>query len=140
MRQTSTTFTLPLPLESEVREVMTHGVVSIPGDASLSDAHEALVAHHVHALLVTDRDTGAPLGWITARGLLLSAADRGGAHTAKQAINEPVHRISPSATLAKAVDVLLEKNASHLLVAPRESAMPEGVVSELDLVRLSGRS
>jgi len=138
MRQMSSTFTLPLPLDSEVREVMTHGVVSIPGDASLRDAHEALVAHEVHALLVTDRDTAAPLGWITARGLLLSAAGRAVAHNAKQAITEPIHTISPSATVAKAVDHLLDTRASHLLVAPREGAMPEGVVSELDLVHLHG--
>jgi CBS-domain-containing membrane protein len=140
MRQTPSTFPLSLSLDSEVRDVMTHGVVSIPGDASLRDAHEALVAHEVHALLVTDRHTAAPLGWITARGLLLSAARRTTAHTAKQAITEPVHTISPSASLAKAMGLLLDTNVSHLLVSPRESAMPEGVVSEIDLVRIGGRS
>ncbi len=140
MRHTSSTFTLSLPLDSEVREVMTHGVVSIPGDASLRDAHEALVAHEVHALLVTDRHTAAPLGWITARGILMSVANRTVAHTAQQAITEAVHTISPSAGLAKAADLLLDANVSHLLVAPRDSAMPEGVASDTDLVRLSGRS
>jgi CBS-domain-containing membrane protein len=140
MRHTASTFTLPLQLDSEVREAMTHGVVSIPCDARLRDAHEALVAHEVHALLVTDRHTAAPLGWITARGLLQAAARRTIAHTAKEAITEPVHTISPTASLAKAMDLLLDSNVSHLLVSPRESAMPEGVVSEIDLVRLSGRS
>ena len=140
MRHSSSTSTLPLSLDNEVRDVMTHGVVSIPGDASLRDAHEALVAHEVHALLVTDRHTAAPLGWITARGLLLAAARRTIAHTAQEAITEPVHTISPTASLARAMGLLLDTNVSHLLVSPRESAMPEGVVSEIDLVRRSGRS
>jgi CBS domain-containing protein len=139
MRHTSSTFTLPLPLDCEVREVMTHGVVSIPGGASLRDAHGALVAHEVHAVLVTDGHTAAPLGWITARGLLLAAARRTAPHTAQEAITEPAHRISPTASLAKAMALLLDTNVSHLLVSPREGAMPEGVVSEIDLVRHSGR-
>jgi len=140
MRHTSSTFTLPLPLDCEVREVMTHGVVSIPGGASLRDAHGALIAHDVHAVLVTDGHTAEPLGWITARGLVLAAARRTMPHTAKEAITEPVHRISPTASLANAMALLLDSNVSHLLVSPREGAMAEGVVSETDLVRLSGRN
>jgi CBS-domain-containing membrane protein len=138
MKHAHPSFSLPLHLDSEVQDVMTHGVVSIPEDATLRDAHEALLAHDVHALLVTDLHTAAPLGWITARGLL-EAARRTAPHTAAQAIKEPVRTISPTATVAQAVDLLLETNVSHLMVSPRANSMPEGVVSDTDLVRFGGR-
>ena len=139
MKHARAPYSLPLSLESEVRDVMTPGVVSIPESATLQHAHEAMVAHDVHALLVTEKSTGLPVGWITARGLLSWATSRTGSHTARQAVTEPVQRISPSATVRKAVELMLDADVSHVLVAARADAMPEGVLSEADVVRLGGR-
>jgi CBS domain-containing protein len=139
MKYSRAPYSLPLSLDSEVREVMTPGVVSIPENATLQRAHEALVAHSVHALLVTDRNTGTPVGWITARGLLSWATSRTGTHTARQAVTEAVITISPSASTEKAVALMLDGDVSHLLVAVRADAMPEGVLSDTDVVRLGGR-
>jgi CBS domain-containing protein len=121
--------------EREVRDIMTSGVVSIPTDASMRRVHETMVAHGVHAVLVIDRDSGLPVGWVTARGLLRWAGHVSRAHTAKQAINEPIHIISPSASVGDAIAMLLEADVSHLLVGRRNSAVPEGVVADIDIVR-----
>ena len=139
MKHARAPYGLPLSLDSEVRDVMTPGVVSIPENATLQRAHEALVAHDLHALLVTDRHTGAPVGWITARGLLSWAASRSTSHTARQAVTEPVVTVAPSAPASTAVQLMLDSGVSHLLVAFRSDAMPEGVLSESDVVRLGGR-
>ena len=127
-------------LGREVREVMTPGVVSVPGDASLRQVYGALAAHGVHAVLVDDRKTGAPLGWISAQGLLHWAMKAGHQQTAHQAICEPIHTVSPSARVGEAVELLLQPGVSHVLVAHAGSATGEGVVSALDIAGLlSGR-
>jgi CBS domain-containing protein len=122
----------------EVREVMTPGVVSVPADASLKQLYGALGAHGVHAVLVVERKSGAPLGWASAAGLLRWAVESGG-HTAGQAVCEPIHTISPSANVREAVELLLQPGVSHLLVAHQHSALGEGVLSALDVVRLLSR-
>jgi CBS domain-containing protein len=126
-------------LEGEVRDIMTPGVVSLPEDAGLRRVHEAMVKHNVHAVLVVERKTGHPLGWVTARGLLPWAGKVGAVRTARQAISEPIETISPSARINRAVELMIETGVSHLLVANRPTAMPEGVVSDMDVVRLDGR-
>jgi len=122
-------------LAREVREVMTPGVVSVPADASVKQVHAALVAHRVHAVLVVDRKSGAPVGWINAAGALRASLE-GSAHTAGQAVCEPVHAISPSATCREAVQLLLEPGVTHLLVAHEHSGLGEGVLSDLDVLRV----
>lgn len=122
-------------MASEVREVMTPGVISVPADASVKQLYRALAAHAVHAVLVVERKSGAPLGWASAAGLLRSIADES-AHTAGQAVCEPVHTITPSATLREAVDLLLQPGVPHVLVAHQHSAVGEGVLSAFDVVQL----
>jgi CBS domain-containing protein len=122
---------------TEVREVMTPGVVVIPADASIDRLRDALAAHRVHAVLVVERHGGKPMGWATARGLLRSAADDHPPRTAGQAVVEPARTISPSATVADAANALLAEGLGALLVCHGPDAMPEGVVTELDLISSS---
>ena len=125
-----------VPLDAEVRDIMTPGVVSIPSDASMRRVHETMLAHALHAVLVVDRETGQPIGWVTARGLLRWAGHVGTVHTAKQAICEAVHAVSPSAPTSDAIDMLLSAEVSHLVVGRGGAAMPEGVVADIDVVRI----
>jgi CBS domain-containing protein len=136
---TAAPFPSSITLEHEVRDVMTPGVVSIPADAPIRRVHETMLAHGTHAVLVVDRETGGPVGWVTARGLLRWAACVGTVTTAKQAISEPARTISPRASVREALAMLLDEDVSHLLVAHPRSRMPEGVVAEIDIVRIDGR-
>jgi CBS domain-containing protein len=124
------------PLTREVREIMTPGVVSIPADASIRQAYGAIAAHKVHAVLVVERKSGGPLGWVTAGGLLHWALEPSHHHTAGQAVCEPVHTLSPSASVREAAELLMRPGVSHVLVAHRGDSAPEGVVSDVDVVRL----
>jgi CBS domain-containing protein len=126
-------------LDREVREIMRPGVISIPADASIRQAYGALAAHDVHAVLVVERKSGAPRGWVTAGGLLHWALRDSHNRTAAQAICEPIHTVSPSAPVREAAELLLEPGVSHVLVAHRGDSVPEGVVSETDVVRLVSR-
>jgi CBS-domain-containing membrane protein len=123
----------------EARDVMTPGVVTIVEDASLVQVCRALAAHGVHAVLVVGRSQGVPLGWITARGLL-GFLDRDIAFaTAREAVVEPAVTIEPSAPLSAVVSTLAREQVSHVLVAHRADVLPEGVISDADLVRALGR-
>jgi signal-transduction protein with cAMP-binding, CBS, and nucleotidyltransferase domain len=56
--------------------------------------------------------------------------------SARDAITERPEQIDPNATAREAVTALSQAGVSHLLVCRSEQAMPEGVVSDLDLVAL----
>ena len=126
-------------LDREVREVMTPGVVSIPSDASINHVYGAIAAHEVHAILVVDRKSSVPLGWVTAGGLLHWALHGTHHHTVGQAICEPVHTVSPSDTVRDAAEILLRPGVSHVLVSHHGDSAPEGVISDVDVVRLMSR-
>jgi CBS domain-containing protein len=56
---------------------------------------------------------------------------------AASAITDPVETISPLATADEALRRLRDTGAARLLVCRVPGRQPEGVVSELDLVRLA---
>lgn len=122
------------PLVVEARELMTPGVISVPEDASLSQVHRALDVHRVHALLVVGARSGQPVGWVTARGLLAWLDGDPSLATARDAVTEPAIAIEPSATGREAVAALNQGGVTRLLVQRHAEAMPEGVITDLDLV------
>lgn len=125
-------------LETPARDIMTPGVVTIPEDASLRHVYRAMTAHSVRAVLVVGRTEGRPLGWVTARGLLGWIGKDESLASACDAITERATSIDPSATAREAVVALLQAGVSHVLVRRSEDSMPEGVLSDLDLVALEG--
>jgi len=131
------------PLDLEVRDVMTPGVVCMSETASLRQAHRALVVHGVHCVLVIGRNTGKPLGWVTARGLLgRITQDRvsldGDLRSAGDAITHPPAAIQPSATVREALTALAQPGISQLMVATRPGLLPEGVLSDVDVIAAAG--
>jgi CBS domain-containing protein len=123
-------------LQTPVRAFMRPGVVSVADDASLHQVQRAMLAHGVHAVLIT-APGGGPVGWITAAGLLPWLAKEPALYSARAAISEPVAFIPPGASARDALNALSESGAGHLLVSPRTAASPQGVVSVIDLVRLA---
>jgi len=125
-------------LQTPVRAFMRPGVVTVAEDASLLQVQRAMIAHGVHAVLITA--VGGPLGWVTAGGLLPWLAKEPELYPARTAITEQVAYIPPGASASEALQALSASAVSHLLVSPRTVSSPQGVVSEIDLVRLaSGR-
>ena len=123
-------------LDAPVRAFMRPGVISVPEDATLRQAMRAMAAHAVHPVLIVAARTGAPLGWVTARGVLAWLIRDAALAPASVAITEPPVTIEPTASAADVVRVLIETGAAHLLVAEEPDMPPQGVVGELDIVRL----
>jgi CBS-domain-containing membrane protein len=125
-------------LDTPVRDFMTPGVLTIAEDASLRHVYRAMVAHSVHAVLVVGRSEGRPLGWVTARGLLGWVGRDQSVASAREAITERAATIEPSASAREALSALSQAGTSHLLVCRHSDAIPEGVISELDVIALEG--
>ena len=125
-------------LQTPVRAFMRPGVVTVAEDASLHQVQRAMVAHGVHAVLITA--VGGPLGWVTAAGLLPWLTKEPALYPARTAISETVAYIPPGASAREALQALSDADVSHLVVSPRTAASPQGVVSEIDLVRLASGS
>jgi CBS domain-containing protein len=123
-------------LETPVASIMRHGVVSIAEDASLANVARAMSDHHVHAILVEERTTGRPLGWVKAETLLSWMNMRSSWVHAHQAITEPVTTIAPTATVRDAITALLRHGTSRLLVCSDGGRAGEGVLTHLDVVGL----
>jgi CBS domain-containing protein len=122
-------------LDRPVRSFMRSGVVVVPEGASVRRAQRAMLTHDVSAILVVSQTTGRPLGWVTGRDML-NYLD---ADTALMQVSAmPVHTpemIEPSATAAQAVIGLTRSPEAPLLVMRRGDVVPEGSVSERDLLQ-----
>ena len=132
----------PLPgdrLDTPVREVMRPGVIVLAEDAAVHQAQRALVAHGVHAVLVLAKDGGRPLGWVTSRGLVRWCDREIALASARDAVTEPAITIEPSASAREALEAMEREDASRLLVARHRDGLPEGVVADVDLLRIVAR-
>jgi len=118
---------------------MRAGVISVPEDASVHQVQRALADHAVHAVLVIGVRSHAPMGWATTRGVLERAFDDAALLPAALAVTEPVEAIAPSATAEEALRVMVERGAARLLVCRHPGAPPEGVVTDMDLIRLMAK-
>jgi CBS domain-containing protein len=126
-------------LDTPVREIMRPGVIVLSEEASVVQAQRALIAHGVHAVLVLERGSPRPLGWITSRGLL-SWSDRDvSLASSRDAVTEPPVVIEPSASAREALELLEGQAATRLLVSRHSDGLPEGVVADVDLLRLVAR-
>jgi signal-transduction protein with cAMP-binding, CBS, and nucleotidyltransferase domain len=118
-------------------DLMTPGVVSIVEDAPLRRGLDAMAAHGVEAVLVVGKTTGAPLGWITATGVLPWLEVETNLITVRNAITQEPLSVTPGAT-ARAVTIQLSQpGIDHVLVSAAAGSRPEGVITALDLVRWS---
>src|SRR4051794_33585315 len=103
--------------EAAVAEVMTPGVITVMETTMLGQVTRALARHGVDGVLVVGTTTGAPLGWVTARGLLAHLGEDRFTRRAAGLVTEPPLTVLPSETLARAADMLLEPGVSRLLVS-----------------------
>jgi len=123
-------------LDRPLRDLMSAGVVAVPGNSSLRTAFCALRHHGVHAVLVTDYADGRPLGWLTSRALLVHDTTELTLFSAREAIDEPFVELPPSATAGEAIERMRATGAGRVAVRPDGARLPEGVVADLDLIGL----
>ena len=122
-----------------VRDLMHPGILTCKSTASLGQVAVLLAQHHLHALVVADRD-GRPLGIISDFDLLAGewlssdleslAAMR--KLTASDLMSHPINSVDAGLPLAEAVQLLIAEAVSRLLVT--ENGKPTGIISLSDFV------
>jgi CBS domain-containing protein len=128
-----------------VRELMHRGLITCRQDASLGQVAVLLTQHHVHALVVVDRDR-RPIGLISDFDLLagewLSADLESLAVmrtlTAGDLMSQPIASVEASTSLSDAAKMMLEKDISRLLVT--EDGRPAGMIAGSDFVASIART
>jgi len=123
-------------LDTPVRDIMRPGVIVLSEDASVVQAQRALIAHGVHAVLVLERHNAQALGWVTSRGLLRWSNSDAGLVPVRNAVTEPPVAVHASVTCREALELLDRAGADRLLVTRGAEGLPEGVVAEIDLLRV----
>ncbi len=122
-----------------VRDLMHPGLLTCRPDATLGQVSVLLTQHHVHALIVIDRD-GRPIGIISDYDLLagewLSEDSKSLSTmrtiTAGELMSSPIDTIEASMPLGDVVHILIEKDINRLMVT--ENGIPTGVISTSDFV------
>lgn len=120
-------------LETSVIDLMHADPVRVDGTVPFAEAARLMVVHRVHAILVCDPN-GAPLGWMTTRGMVHNAPRDWASASAREAISEPSITVGAEATGRQALEAMLAAGASHILVCDGPRAGVLGVISELDLL------
>lgn len=122
-----------------VRDLMHPGLITCPPHATLGEAAVLLNKHHVHALMVTDRE-GHALGvlsdfdllageWLSSYPESLTVMRK---LTAADLMSAPVISVESTVPLTEAVHGLIDQQISRLLVT--ENGKPVGVISLSDFV------
>ena len=122
-----------------VKDLMHPGVMTCKPTTSLGQVAVLLDQHQVHALFVTDRD-GRILGiisdfdlmageWLSSDSESLAAMRK---LTASDLMTHPVDSVEANIPLAEAVNLLMEKGVSRLLVV--NNGKPVGSISLSDFV------
>jgi len=122
-----------------VRDLMHPGLLTCRPEATLGQVSVLLTQHHVHALIVADRDD-RPIGIVSDYDLLagewLSADSQSLATmrnlTAGELMSSPIDTIEAGMPLGVAAHMLIDKDINRLLVI--EKGSPTGVISTSDFV------
>lgn len=122
-----------------VRDLMHTGLITCKPNATLGQVAVLLDQHQVHALIVTDRD-GRPNGIITDFDLMagewLSKDSESlkamRSLTAADLMTQPVDMVEANTPINEAVNLLMEKSVSRLLVT--ENGKSIGIISLSDFV------
>ena len=124
-----------------VADAMHDGLVSCTPETSLRTVARLLATHRVHAVVAFPRhqsDAGHLSSWKVITDLDLAEAasrldlDRG---TAADVDGGPVRCVQPDEPLASAIQSMLAKRISHVIVVDRAHGRPVGILSTLDVAR-----
>lgn len=126
-------------MTKRIRDIMHPGVITCQPDATLGQVAVMLIQHHVHALLVADRD-GRPIGVISDYDLLAGEWLSGDPEslevmrsmTAGELMSTPVDMVEADVSVNEAAKRMSEEGIGRLLVL--DGGQPVGVVSVSDFV------
>ena len=135
--------TQPYPALEQLRvaDAMHTGLISCSLDIPLRTVARMMATYRVHAILVTAHGEEELAGgghWgVISDADLLRAAQAGDLddRTARTIAAAPALMVDTSDDLARAAELMVEHDVSHLIVVEPQTTRPIGVISTLDVAR-----
>lgn len=135
-------FRTPSLEHARARDVMRHGVLTCPPEASLTTVARMLSHNHVHALVVTRPDAEddpdkTAWGVVTDRDVLRARRAPEDA-TAGGTASKDVVTVAADDPLDWVAERMLEHGSAHAVVVARDTDHPVGMISTLDIAGVVG--
>jgi CBS domain-containing protein len=137
----------PALQQLKVVDAMHPGVISCPVETPLRSVARMMATYRVHAIIVTAHDQEElpqdRLWGVISDVDLMKAAQTFDLdeQTASSLAGTPALMVATTASLSRAVQLMVEHEVSHLIAVEQHSLRPIGVLSTLDVARvLAGRS
>jgi CBS domain-containing protein len=115
------------------------GVVTCAAETPLRDVARMMAEHHIHCVAVTELDGASVRAWGIVSDLDLVATAAAGEVedlTAGDAAATEALAIGDDDVLARAMQLMSEHQAAHLVVVGAATGRPVGVLSTLDVAGL----
>lgn len=120
-----------------VRDAMRPEVLTCPPDAALREVARTMASEHVHSVVVSGGVQGKrEWGIVTDMDLIRAAREDMDERTASWAAVSEFLSVSPDERLDRALQMMIEHDATHLLVVDPQSDKAVGVLSTLDVAGL----
>ena len=137
IQQLHGSYLMPSFEHATVSDAMHPGILSCDADASLTEVARLMATHHVHCIAVmgvAHEAHGERLvrGIISDQDLLRAGVQRS-EQTAEAIALQPIVAVEPTMPLREAGELMLARDASHVVVIDPERQRPVGVLSTLDM-------
>ena len=125
----------------KVIDAMHPGVISCPSETELRAVARMMATYRVHAIIVTahgsDELPDGSLWGVISDVDLMQAAQAGDLdeQVAGKLAGTPALMVATTEPLARAVQLMVEHEVTHLVVVEQRSMRPIGVLSTLDVAR-----
>ena len=135
-------YLLPHLDHATVADAMHPGILSCDAEATLPDVARVMCTHHVHCIVVGGTADGqgentSVLGVVSDFDVLRAGMRPDAPDTASELARQPV-MVETTSRLRDAAELMLAKNASHVVVVNPQTKRPVGILSTLDVAGVLG--
>lgn len=135
--QVEGSYVTPAIEHSTVKDAMRPQVLTCPPDATLRDVARTMASEHVHSVIVSGAGAGdRKWGIVSDMDLMRAAREDIDERTASWAAGSEFLSVSPDESLERALQMMVEHHATHIVVVDPEGDVPIGVLSTLDVAGL----
>gem|GEM_PF-804619 len=118
--------------DKRVRDLMTHGVVTVPEYAKVINVIKILNEGHVHGVVVVGKE-GKAVGVISEIDIPKAFGKDLGRITAKEIMSSPVKTIDVNSSILDATKIMKKKNIDRLFILDKKG-FPRGIISITDVI------
>ena len=130
-------YVTPAIEHATVKDAMRPEVLTCPPDAPLRDVARTMASEHVHSVIVSGAGSGErKWGIVSDMDLMRAAREDIDERTASWAAASEFISVAPDEALERAVQMMVEHDATHIVVVDPVDDTPIGVLSTLDVAGL----